>query len=186
MTLTIPGPAESVFKEYLEYFDDTLDDFCDHHWPCEYRSAEGRCVNVRSGHQAKGHQLKDGRVLAVQEYQSSFTADAFRQTFRSMIFKNLTALLMKLVAATGRSADREMREAAVIHRDMVLKNFYRHLGGPSMFISHTACYACLVEPPEHALPCGHVLCTLCVRAFGTSLGKHAVEIAACPLHFEET
>ncbi|PKY01131.1 hypothetical protein P168DRAFT_329858 [Aspergillus campestris IBT 28561] len=180
------GPAESVFKEYLEYFDDTLDDFCDHHWPCEYRSAEGRCVNVRSGHQAKGHQLKDGRVLAVQEYQSSFTADAFRQTFRSMIFKNLTALLMKLVAATGRSADREMQEAAVIHRDMVLKNFYRHLGGPSMFISHTACYACLVEPPEHALPCGHVLCTLCVRAFGTSLGKHAVEIAACPLHFEET
>ncbi|KAF9892309.1 hypothetical protein FE257_002086 [Aspergillus nanangensis] len=179
------GPAESVFREYLEYFDDALDDFCDHHWPCEYRSTEGRCVNVRSGHQAKGHQLKNGRVLAVQDYESSFTAEGFRETFRNMICNNLGALVLKLQQVTGSSTENELNEAAIIHRELVLKNFYRHLGGSSKFISHTACYACLVEPPEHALPCGHILCTPCVRIFGSQLGKNVFEIVACPLHFDE-
>ncbi|PLB46500.1 hypothetical protein P170DRAFT_457118 [Aspergillus steynii IBT 23096] len=179
------GPAESVFPEYLDHFDDALDDFCDRHWPCEYVSPEGRCVNVRSGHQAKGHQLKNGRVLAVEPYVSSFSAEGFRKTFRSMTFNNLVALLKKLIDETRLSDNLELNQAAAIHRDLVLKNFYHHLGGPAKFISHTACYACLVEPPEHLLPCGHVLCTPCVRIFGLSRGKYSYEMLSCPLHIDQ-
>ncbi|KAL2820557.1 hypothetical protein BDW59DRAFT_174473 [Aspergillus cavernicola] len=180
------GPAESVFREYLDQFDDSLDDFCDRHWPCEYVSAEGRCVNVRSGHHAKGHQLKSGRVIAIAEYESSFSADGFRSTFRSLIFDNIAALLRKLFDATRDAADRELEEAATIHRDLVLKQFFHHLGGPAKFISHTVCYACLVEPPEHLLPCGHVLCTPCIKTFGMNRGKNAYEMLSCPIHLDRT
>ncbi|KAL4757187.1 uncharacterized protein BDW70DRAFT_171583 [Aspergillus foveolatus] len=180
------GPAESVFREYLDHFDDALDDFCDRHWPCEYVSAQGRCVNVRSGHQAKGHQLKSGRVIAIADYESSFSADGFRTTFRSMIFANLDALLRKLGDATFNAANRELEEAAAIHKDLVLMQFFHHLGGPSKFISHTVCYACLVEPPEHLLPCGHVLCTPCIKAFGVNRVKNVYEMVACPMHRDRT
>ncbi|KAL4986567.1 hypothetical protein BDW68DRAFT_197978 [Aspergillus falconensis] len=180
------GPAESVFREYLDHFDDALDDFCDRHWPCEYVSAQGRCVNVRSGHQAKGHQLKSGRVIAIADYESAFSADSFRATFRSMIFANLDALLHRLGDATLNAANRELEEAATIHRDLVLVRFFHHLGGPSKFISHTVCYACLVEPPEHLLPCGHVLCTPCIKVFGVNRGKNAYEMVACPMHLDRT
>ncbi|KAL4750029.1 hypothetical protein BDW72DRAFT_121271 [Aspergillus terricola var. indicus] len=180
------GLAESVFREYLDHFDDALDDFCDRHWPCEYVSAQGRCVNVRSGHQAKGHQLKSGRVIAIADYESAFSADSFRTTFRSMIFANLDALLRKLGDATFNAANRELEEAAAIHRDLVLMQFFHHLGGPSKFISHTVCYACLVEPPEHLLPCGHVLCTPCIKAFGMNRGKNVYEMVACPMHRDRT
>ncbi|KAL3429839.1 hypothetical protein BDV09DRAFT_202723 [Aspergillus tetrazonus] len=167
-------------------FDDALDDFCDRHWPCEYVSAQGRCVNVRSGHQAKGHQLRSGRVIAIADYESSFSADGFRTTFRSMIFANLDALLRKLGDATFNAANRELEEAAAIHRDLVLMQFFHHLGGPSKFISHTVCYTCLVEPPEHLLPCGHVLCTPCIKAFGVNRVKNVYEMVACPMHRDRT
>src|SRR5213083_1251612 len=98
-----PGPAESVFPEYMEHCDDALDDFCDRHWPCEYVSAGGRCVNVRSGHNTKGHQLRNGRVLAVEAYISSFSPESFRATFRDLIYKNLASLLRKLQNATRTS-----------------------------------------------------------------------------------
>jgi hypothetical protein len=64
------GPADKVFPGYIEYCDDALDEFCNRHWPCEYvhPNTRGRCVNVKAGHQSKGHQLVNGRVLAVGEY----------------------------------------------------------------------------------------------------------------------
>jgi predicted acylesterase/phospholipase RssA/energy-coupling factor transporter ATP-binding protein EcfA2 len=176
------GPAGKVFPGYIEHCDDALDDFCDRHWPCEFTSARGRCVNVKAGHNTKGHQLSNGQVLAAGDYQSSFSSERYRATFRDDVYGALVKLLEKLHGAIGGSTHLELEEAANIHRDLVLRNFFQHLNGPHDFISHTACFSCLVAPPEHPLPCGHVLCTPCVKAFGMSRGKTVVQMVYCPLH----
>ena len=180
------GPAEKVFPEYTEHCDDALDDFCDRHWPCEYMSIRGRCVNVKACHNTKGHQLRSGQVLAVGDYQSSFASQEYRVLFRNDIYTALAKLLELLQEATSESSHLELEKAANIHRDYVLMNFFNHLGGPKEFISHTACFSCLVSAPEHALPCGHVLCTPCVRAFGTPRGRNVVDMNYCPLHENST
>ena len=60
--------------------------------------------------------------------------------------------------------------------------FYRHFSRPEDFVSHSTCYACLMAPPEHSLPCGHVICTPCLRGLGKPRGKNVVELSACPIH----
>jgi len=175
------GPAEKVFPEYLEHCDVSLDDFCQLYWPCEYVGARGRCVNVKAGHR-KGHQSKSGQIIAVGQYESSFTLDAYRDTFRNDIYAILVTLLERLQDTTQSSKHLEGLEAANIHRDSVLQNFFQHLNGPKNFISHTACFSCLIYPPEHPLPCGHVLCTPCVKAFGAARGRVIIDMKSCPLH----
>lgn len=50
----IVGHADDIFPHhYMTFCDDALFDFCDQHWPCEYKKDGIRCVNVRAGH-AKG------------------------------------------------------------------------------------------------------------------------------------
>ncbi|KAF7505357.1 hypothetical protein GJ744_000978 [Endocarpon pusillum] len=181
------GPAEKVFPEYIEHCDDALDDFCDRHWPCERMSTRGRCVNVKTGHNTKGHQLKSGQVIAVGDYESSFTPQQYRLVFRDDIYAALARLLQRLQESLScsESLHLELEEAANIHRDSVLRNFFKHLQGPKEFVSSTACFSCLVSTPEHPLPCGHVLCTPCVKAFGDSRGRTFVDMKYCPLHENE-
>lgn len=49
--------------------------------------------------------------------------------------------------------------------------------------SHKSCMCCLLRAPEKVLPCGHAICDLCTRAFGSSLGedKHSFRFDQCPL-----
>lgn len=53
-------------------------------------------------------------------------------------------------------------------------------GRAEEFISHSTCFSCLFEPPEYALPCGHILCTSCLRAYGHANGQTIIEIDGCP------
>lgn len=184
------GTSEKVFGGYVHHCDDALETFCKLHWPCEYvhPNTSGRCVNVKAGHQSKGHQLDNGKVLAVGDYQSDFTADRFRDFFEYSVAFNLRDLLRKLQSATvgtlGIHHD-ELSKAADIHKRIVLGPFFRHLSGAKQFVNHTACYCCLTCPPEHPLPCGHVLCTPCVQAFGRARGAFMIEMLECPMHHQD-
>jgi hypothetical protein len=51
------------------------------------------CVNVRSGHGSKGHQLKDGRVFAAGNYVSDFSFESYHKEFRQKVFLHLEHLL---------------------------------------------------------------------------------------------
>lgn len=181
------GHPNEFFPNYLEHIESALENFCDRHWPCEYMSPRGRCVNVRSGHGAKGHQLKSGKLLAAGDYVSTFTYSGYKQGFEWQVYHKLLAL-NKRVRTRARDGVPEDKAAAEIHRDFVLPLFFDHAsrGSPRAFISHTVCFACLFEPPEHALPCGHVLCTRCLKTFSSkvSLRRH-VEITRCPLEKQE-
>jgi hypothetical protein len=179
--LTKKGTAEAIFPNYLGHCDDALEDFCDRSWPCEFRNGRDRCVNVKAGHQTtKGHQRKDGRVIGKGDYQSEFSADTFRRDFRDMIYNNLQQLLNRLGQMRGPKTT-EAQDAAEIHSKLILQPFFQHLGEVKNFQSHSICFCCLMALPEHPLPCGHVLCTPCVRSYGSPRGKCLFEMTTCPL-----
>lgn len=198
------GTADQIFPQYLEHIDAALGNFCDRHWPCEYIKPGGgaRCVNVRSesfslvlaqivssnlislgGHGSKGHQLKNGKVLAVGGYVSYFSFPTHHEKFEKEIYSRLTELLKILHSRLENDEESEVRAAAEIHKTLVLDHFFNHAtkGRASSFISHSTCFSCLFEPPKHALPCGHILCTPCLMAYGKLRGKTVVEMTGCPM-----
>ncbi|KAL9047302.1 MAG: hypothetical protein Q9214_000088 [Letrouitia sp. 1 TL-2023] len=181
----IRGTAEQIFPQYLEHVDAALENFCDRHWPCEYIKPGGgaRCVNVRSGHGSKGHQLKNGKVLAVGGYVSRFSFKSYQENFQLDVYSRLDELLKTLRSRVQAGPETEVQAAAKIHKDTVMVHFYDHAarGRADAFISHSTCFSCLFEPPEHALPCGHIICTPCLHAYGRDVGRTMVEIDGCPL-----
>lgn len=135
------------------------------------------------GHGSKGHQLKNGKVLAVGEYVSQFSFKNHQLVFQAEIYSRLKELLKLLHSRLENDDESEVQAAAEIHRSTVLDHFFDHTakGQGSNYISHSTCFCCLFEPPEHPLPCGHVLCTPCLIAFGKRVGKTVVEMTGCPM-----
>ena len=145
-----------------------LENFCGRHWPCEFikfGKGGGRCVNVRSGHGSKGHQLKSGKVLAVGEYMSDFSFTEHQKAFQYDVFVRLDQLLHLLQYCQQTKQTSEEQAATEIHLHTVMRNFYGHSmrNRSDTYISHTACFCCLFEASEHGLPCGHVLSTRCLK-----------------------
>lgn len=135
------------------------------------------------GHGSKGHQLKNGKVLAVGGYISQFSFETHQAIFQADIYSRLVELLKILHSRLEIDDESEVQAAANIHQGKVLDHFFHHSarGQSNNFISHSACFSCLFEPPEHPLPCGHVLCTPCLMAYGKPLGKTVVEMTDCPM-----
>lgn len=190
------GSAELIYPEYVESCDNALEDFCDRYWPCEFvmksktkrgKEVGGRCVNVRSGHGSKGHQFKNGKVIAVGSYESKFSVESFQEIFRYLVFTFLKELLGELQTPFFKSRP-EDQVAAQIHKTQVMRPFYEHVsqGRTASLFSHSTCFSCLMASPEHALPCGHVICTPCLLAYGERQDRDAIEITSCPLHSGRT
>ncbi len=178
----------------MNHLDDALENFCDHHWPCEFTHPRtgARCVNVRSGHNSKGHQSADGKVIATGNYISSFSFDGGCYLFRDWVYSCLVELLRELTTRVQNTTDDEERVAAKIHQTMVLTNLYSHIkhsdttsAATNFMISHTSCYCCLFGQAEHFLPCGHVLCSACVRTYGHLRDPSEIEIFHCPIEGDE-
>lgn len=173
-----------LFEHYKPFLDGALHSFCDTWWPCSYENAKGkRCVNTKEGH-ARGHQDENARPLGGGDYQSNFSTESYRLKWhvrlenmlqdihQSMVRRNLTNF--------SRSQNSEAREAADLHLKR-MDEFYSGLGGAERFFSNVACLSCLGDMPEHALPCGHVICTKCVRTFSSTRSERLVSLNSCPL-----
>lgn len=146
-----------------------------------------RCVNVRVGHQSKGHQSKDGKVFAVGDYVSSFSFNSYYEEFRNKVYCCLVALLDEL-APRVQEGRAEVDAAASIHKDMVLTKFFLHTSSVgnqhsfrSFIHSHTACFCCLFGQAEVQLPCGHVVCEACLATYGKSRGETEYKLDSCPI-----
>ena len=67
----IPNLLTEDVSETLANYEDHLRRahtiFYEAHYPCEYMSSQGRCINVKTKHQ-KGHQIKSGKIVKVGEF----------------------------------------------------------------------------------------------------------------------
>jgi hypothetical protein len=178
------GLAHELVKEYEQYFDTALADFCELYWPCDYENERGgRCSNVSSRHSPKGHQNARGRIIGTGSYQSSFSSILYGPNWRKLLLQKIHNL-QTIAQSSQQGSVPNATDYIRIHGQNIA-SFYRGLGSAQNFVSHATCFCCLMEFPEHPLPCGHILCTNCVKAFGVcSPNKISYKFYSCPLHPE--
>ena len=186
---TFAGPAEQILeKQYLYYCDNALEDFCAIFWPCTFRNKRGeRCSNVKDRH-TKGHQNQRGHIIGTGAYEANFTFDNFADDWLQYLHLALVGFQNELNSKMMVSPAAD--EAAITNKLHLanVSNFYYHVGGAQKFVSHLTCFCCLRELAEHSLPCGHVLCTPCIKGYGKPHNElsSSYTIASCPLHDYDT
>jgi hypothetical protein len=144
-------------------------------------------VNTQRGH-IRGHQDISGRLLSTGPYRSAgnFTEKNFKEDWQLMLDTNLENAQMQMQRMrTGEIVMEEEETAEKLHLQR-LDEFYSNLGDLSVYVNHSACFCCLRELPEHPLPCGHVLCTPCIKSFAFKKNTVTYAIGRCPLHQHQT
>ncbi|KAK1461915.1 hypothetical protein CCUS01_01505 [Colletotrichum cuscutae] len=179
-------PVRLLDDAYVDFCNVALEGYADFYAPCTFSHPKyGKCYNVKFGHDPKGHQNKHGRIFAAGNYQSDVDLQDFAGQWIDQIRNHLRQLHARFQEATSRVREQsEQKDAADLHRYQ-LNDFYFSLGNVGDFISHSTCFSCLRELPEHPLPCGHVLCLPCIQAYGIK-AHTTVEMKRCPLHERET
>ncbi|KAF2650662.1 hypothetical protein K491DRAFT_697115 [Lophiostoma macrostomum CBS 122681] len=181
---SLKGPAEQILQNfYMDYCDSALDDFCAVFWPCTFSNKKGKCVNVAERH-TKGHQNSKGQIIGTGPYESTFTFESYADTWLDMLHQHILHFEAKVQEQLLiNQATDELNVTTALHLTGV-KRFYQHLGGADKFISHSVCFCCLREMAEHPLPCGHILCTRCVRVYGSPSERLSgmYVVTSCPLH----
>ncbi|PQE03570.1 patatin-like serine protein [Rutstroemia sp. NJR-2017a BVV2] len=176
------GSRVHLFEDnYEQMCYEALESFRNTFWPCNFSSKRyGRCKNVKSGHNPKGHQNSAGKIIAAGQYQSDFPTD-YEDTWLDAIRANI-AQIEQQVHANSFHQPITGQEPAWNAHEGVMNSFYQNFDSVSKVVSHTTCLSCLGILPEHSLPCGHVLCTPCVEAFGRPVHKTLIELSYCPMH----
>lgn len=172
-----------VYVEFCEY---AVKLFSDLYLPCEFENSRGKCCIKRLGHDTKGHQNHLGKLLAPGNYQSSFQPQHFKQEWLATIRDHLQDIEARFDDQSHRCSHLSNADIASEMHLQEINRFYYSIGGAGGFLSHEACLACLRELPEHALPCGHVLCNPCALAYGKKIAPTAILLERCPLHHRET
>jgi hypothetical protein len=142
--------------------------FAELYWPCSFNNPAhgelGQCCNVKSGHNPKGHQNKQGKIIGNGNYQSKFNVTVFQPVWEHLIRASLVQVQSASFRLAHEFPDRsELQIAALLHQERLNELYSNHLGSALNFISYSSCLCCLRELPECALPCGHVLCFSCVE-----------------------
>lgn len=184
------GRMEDLFSNYEQFFDWALAEFCELHWPCSYVHETGRrCLLVKARHNVKGHQDDTG-IIAAGGYQASFTVESYGPVWKEQLRSAITSLQRDFnyeleQANHGNDLVSDGKIALDLHEEYIAV-FFATVGHADNIYSHATCFSCLMEVPEHPLPCGHVLCTQCVKAFGKPYGRSGVSLTSCPLHTATT
>ncbi|KAI1737988.1 hypothetical protein F4680DRAFT_426738 [Xylaria scruposa] len=184
------GTAPQLLKDaYSQLCMAALCSFANDYWPCSFKGSAhgknyGQCCNFKNSH-TKGHQNIFGKLIGNGPYQADFEIETLGSWWVEAVGEQL-ALFQNAAYKLGQTISRnDVQIATILHRER-MNNFYATFGNPSAFVSHSACFSCLRELPECILPCGHILCQSCVRAYGRQTSRTSVELSRCPLHVRES
>lgn len=183
------GRVDELFTSYEKFFDYVMCEFLELHYPCSFVSADGtrQCMLVKARHQPKGHQDERG-IIAAGDYQAAFDSKFVRQWKKQLrsaiegIHRDFSYELEQFSQMKDTQTIPEERIALDLHIEY-LNNFFGAVGPATSICSHATCFCCLMDVPEHPLPCGHVLCNACIKAYGKQ-ARSMVTLTYCPLHRE--
>ncbi|KAI1745919.1 hypothetical protein F4680DRAFT_442191 [Xylaria scruposa] len=187
----LPGTVSRLLDDrYAASYVGAMQTFADLYWPCGFHNLAygelGQCCNVKLGHNPKGHQNKQGKIIGHGGYESSFSATTFRSVWEHTIRTSLIQIQSASLRLAQEFPDRsELEIAASLHQEHMNKLYSNNLISPSNCISYSSCLCCLRELPECALPCGHVLCLPCVETYGSRTSRTTIEINRCPIHVHD-
>ncbi|KAL8968226.1 MAG: hypothetical protein Q9183_002563 [Haloplaca sp. 2 TL-2023] len=176
------APSHLLDSYYMSYCERAFTDFCDMHWPCSFRKGKLQCVKVAVGHNTKGHQTAQGKLIETGEYVPSFRYHNDLRQWIQSLEKELANI--EFAKDTSRPMLNPENVIPTLHVDN-LQAFYSNIGSASDFKSHSTCFCCLREVPLHPLTCGHVLCTPCVYSYGTPRDTELIEVSHCPICLPE-
>ncbi|KAH9825933.1 Patatin-like phospholipase [Teratosphaeria destructans] len=185
------GQVDELFGNYEKFFDYAMGEYLEMHYPCAYVSPDGtrRCELVKARHQTKGHQDQKG-IIAAGDYEAAFDATFVEQWKAQLrlavetVHRDFSYELEMATQTEDMQAIPEERIALDLHIEH-LNSFFEQVGPATSICSHATCFCCLMDVPEHPLPCGHVLCTACIKAYGKQ-SKTSISLSCCPLHREAT
>jgi predicted acylesterase/phospholipase RssA len=127
------------------------------------------------------HRTLDGRIIGTGQYTTSITANSYLPQWISFLKRRLDMYEKDYLEAVDEEPEiLTQRLASELHIEQMNYSCNK-LGTARPFVSHASCYGCLVNIPQHPLPCGHVLCDNCVRDCGTR-GHGKIKLEYCPLH----
>lgn len=181
------GQLRDLFSNYTCFFKHAMSEYFQLYCPCSFVSQDGTrvCKSVKARHRTKGHQDELG-IIAAGDWVSAFD-DTFEQEWMDQsqaavesLQQTFTQALNSSARGSGCDVSWEERVAFDIHVDR-LNRFYKSIGPATWVRSNSTCYCCLMDVPQHALPCGHTLCDRCVRACG-ELKQTTLLVSWCPLH----
>lgn len=182
------GQPNRLFHNYVSFFDHAITEYLMLHCPCSFVSQDGMrsCRSVRARHHIKGHQDQHG-IISAGHYISPFDND-FAQQWMEQLRVAIEKLQMSFLSDVAKVAQSQSDEPlteeqiAFAFHSSNLRHFHESLG-PSTIRSNSTCLCCVMNDPQHPLPCGHVLCDWCVRSCGRLNGS-VLRVFWCPLHRE--
>ncbi|KAL8765647.1 MAG: hypothetical protein Q9209_007327 [Squamulea sp. 1 TL-2023] len=128
------APSYLLDSYYMSYCERAFTDFCDIHWPCSFRKDKLQCAKPKVGHNTKGHQTAEGKVIESGDYIPSFH---YNRDLRQWI-QSLEREMAKIEYAKDSSRPSVNAENATpaIHAEN-LRSFYSNIGSASDFKSHS-------------------------------------------------
>jgi hypothetical protein len=186
------GSSRGLFRKfYVPFCEAAFQHISNICLPCSYVGRGKACVNVRLNH-SKGHQDLQGKIIAAGDFQVNSNEEIVAcQTWIDELENELCSIENKLSTELelqrSRSNDSEQvrtlefRNALLRHKAF-LERFYSDFSFATDNFSLSTCFCCLLEVPQHPLPCGHLLCAACVKDFGKHIDGTTTLIEQCPLY----
>jgi hypothetical protein len=188
LMLTLLGSSRGLFRKfYVPFCEAAFAQISDRCLPCSFMKGGKVCVNVRSNH-SKGHQDSNGKIIAVGNFLEDFAEeDVSCSKWIDELEQDLCSAEERLEKTrsnlnnTEKMAILEYHNALERHVEF-LEGFYAEFNMAAGHMCLSTCFCCLLEVPQHPLPCGHLLCAACVKDYGKPVNGSATLIEHCPLH----
>lgn len=181
------GRMVDLYRNYEESIDRALGEFFAMHWPCSFAHQGRRCALVKARH-IKGHQDIVG-VIASGDYESEIPQATAMAHFKDRLGSAMKSIQKDFEYEMDRCNGSKYAKMDDLHvvrslHKVHLRRFFASLGLAANIFSHSSCFVCLLKVPQHPLPCGHVLCSDCIKTYGEARGKAMTVMSLCPLHDE--